>query len=113
MRLERIISLTLRVGVISSALLVTAGLVLYYISGVNSFISTASLSGLEVAKLVMRGNPEGIILAGVIVLIFTPVARVFELLVDYAWSRDKIYTLLSLAVLSLMLFGIFVLPIIR
>jgi uncharacterized membrane protein len=113
LKLERIISLTLRIGVISSSLLVVAGLALYLISGAKSFIPTSELSGIQVIKLLTQGSPEGIILTGVMVLIFTPVVRVLELLFDYAWAKDKIYAILSLAVLTLMLFGIFMLPIIR
>ncbi|MEM3637106.1 MAG: DUF1634 domain-containing protein [Conexivisphaerales archaeon] len=113
MKLERIISLTLRIGVISSAILVVSGLVLFYAKGQSTFIPTNSLSASDVPRLLLAGNPEGVILLGVIVLILTPVVRVFELLLDYLWSRDRVYTILSLAVLCLMLFGILALPILR
>jgi len=113
LRVERIISLTLRIGVVASSLLVITGLVLYLISAANSFIPTSEVNGLKLAELLLQGSPEGIILLGVIVLILTPVVRVLELLIDYAWARDKIYIILSMAVLILMLFGIFALPTIR
>ncbi|MEM0117866.1 MAG: DUF1634 domain-containing protein [Conexivisphaerales archaeon] len=113
MKLERIISLTLRVGVVTSAILVVSGLVLFYISGQSTFTQTSSLSASDVLRLLLAGNAEGVILLGVIVLILTPVARVFELALDYIWSRDKVYIILSIAVLCLMLFGIIVLPVIR
>ncbi|MEM0075428.1 MAG: DUF1634 domain-containing protein [Nitrososphaerota archaeon] len=113
MKLERIISLTLRVGVVSSALLVVLGLLLFYVEGINSFIPTNQLNAFSVFYGLITGNPESIILLGVMVLIATPIVRVLELFLDYVWSKDRLYIALSLAVLMLMLVGVFLLPIVH
>jgi uncharacterized membrane protein len=51
------------------------------------------------------GRPASIIMLGVLLLILTPVARVIAGAVYYAARRDRIYTLISLAVLGLLAAG--------
>lgn len=113
MRLERVISLTLRTGVIFSTILVVTGLVLYYVENGPSFLPTYEVGILTLFAGLVSLRPEAFILLGVVVLIFTPVARVLELLVEYIWLRDRIYVVLSAMVLSVMLFAILLLPSIR
>jgi uncharacterized membrane protein len=110
MKLERVISLTLRTGVILSATLVVLGLLLYYAEGTPSVLRTSSVSVYSVFIGLLSLKPESVILLGVIILIATPVVRVLELFVDYLWGRDKMYAALSFVVLFVMLVGIFVLP---
>ncbi|MDG6934330.1 MAG: DUF1634 domain-containing protein [Nitrososphaerota archaeon] len=110
MSLERAISLTLRTGVVASAILVLIGLSLYYAEGTPVMPPTSSLSAFAVFSGLLALKPESVILLGVIVLIATPVVRVLELFIDYLWSRDRIYAVLSALVLTVMLVGITILP---
>jgi uncharacterized membrane protein len=79
-RLERTISVVLRVGVVASSLCLAAGLAL-------------SLDG--------GAWLEGLLLnIGVVLLLATPVARVLVSIVDYAHERDWAFVALTAVVLA-------------
>lgn len=113
MKLENVISWTLRIGVTLSALLVVSGIVLYFAEGDTSVSVSSSFTVTKIFAGVAQADPLAIILLGVIVLIATPVIRVFELLLNYVWNRDRLYVLLSFLVLFFMLAGIILLPILK
>lgn len=78
-RLERIIGVVLRVGVMSSSLCLAAGLV------------SAVLGGHALADWLLQ--------AGLIILMATPVARVMVSIADYAAERDWAFVALTAIVL--------------
>jgi uncharacterized membrane protein len=110
MNLEKIISWTLRIGVILSAMLVVAGSITYFLERSTNQAPSSNFSVLLVFQDLLRGNPIALILLGVIVLVATPIARVLELVISYGWEKDRTYTLLSFLVLALMLVGIVLVP---
>ncbi|BBD73079.1 membrane protein [Sulfodiicoccus acidiphilus] len=111
MNLERVVSLTLRTGVILSSALVIGGLVLFYVEGRNTTISSSYFNLSRMAQGLLHLDPLAIIMLGVAVLVATPVIRVLELGINYvAADRDRLYVALSFAVLALMLIGILLLP---
>ena len=114
--MDRVISVLLRIGLAVSAALVLAGAVIYL----------ARHGGEVVSYRVFRGEPpsyrylpgilrealhihgRGFILAGLIVLVATPVTRVAYSVVAFLIKRDLVYvasTLVVLAVLLLSLLG--------
>jgi uncharacterized membrane protein len=109
--LEWQISLTLRIGVILSSLLVIIGLGLYFIEGDQSLLVSNSFTLFQVITGLASGNPIAIVLLGVAVLVITPVLRVFELLLSYLGQRDKTYVAFSFLVLLFVVVGIVLLPI--
>jgi uncharacterized membrane protein len=110
--LEKQISLTLRIGVILSSLLVIVGLLLYFVEGNRSLAVSNSFSLFQIFTGLASANPLAIILFGVVVLVITPVLRVFELLLSYLGERDRLYVALSFLVFLFMVIGIILLPII-
>jgi uncharacterized membrane protein len=108
--LAKIVSLTLRIGVILSSAFVITGLVLYYLEHDKSVYNTSYYSISTLLQGLAAGRPEAIILVGVIILIATPVIRVLELGLDFVYKKDKLYVLLSFAVLTVMLIGILLVP---
>ncbi|PSN91341.1 hypothetical protein B9Q03_04480 [Candidatus Marsarchaeota G2 archaeon OSP_D] len=108
--LAKIVSLTLRIGVILSSAFVITGLVLYYLEHDKSVYNTSYYSTSTLLQGLAAGKPEAIILVGVIILIATPVIRVLELGLDFVYKKDKLYVLLSFAVLTVMLIGILLVP---
>jgi uncharacterized membrane protein len=54
-----------------------------------------------------RFDPRGIMAFGILLLIATPVCRVIFGVVGFAVLRDRLYTLISLIVLSVLLFSFF------
>jgi uncharacterized membrane protein len=79
-RLERVIGVVLRAGVMTSSACLAVGLVLALVNGEGG-----------VASLLLH--------TGIIVLLATPVARVVVSIVQYANDRDWMFTLLTAIVL--------------
>jgi uncharacterized membrane protein len=52
-------------------------------------------------------NPEAILQLGVLLLIATPVARVFFSLILFAIARDKLYVAITVVVLTTLAIGLF------
>lgn len=113
-RMDNIISLLLRTGVILSAVIVLIGGIMYLVQ----------YHHLVPDYRVFRGEPTtlrhfGSILHGVVtfhsrswmqlglfVLVATPVARVAFSIFGFYKERDRTYVLLTLVVLSVLLFGL-------
>ena len=89
--IEDIIAFTLWAGVLASTALLAAGLV---------FIG---LSGWQAAA-------SGMISAGVILLLATPVLRVLLSILMFAMEKNKLYVVITVIVLMNLLIAIFVLP---
>jgi len=62
-------------------------------------------SPLAIINSAFSGNPLGIIQFGLLLLIATPVARVFFSVVVFVWQGDLIYSLATLLVLSGLIFS--------
>lgn len=83
-RLERVVGRVLRVGGITSTIVLAVGLVL-----------TLARPAAPVAGTVLR--------AGLIILIATPVARVVASVIEYTAERDWLFAALTLTVLAVLL----------
>lgn len=106
----------LRVGVSAAAVLVLAGGVMYALhapsessSRLHTFTgeSNALRSIRGVVTEAFHGDARALIQMGILILIATPVARVVFGAVSFLRARDWIYVAISLTVLSLLLFSIF------
>lgn len=104
---KKLISTTLRYGVIISATLVILGLIVFSVSSNTNNIYAYNTTKLSLTNL---SNPLTITLYGIIILISLPVIIVGEQVILYSMERDKIYVGISLAVFLIMLFAILVLP---
>ncbi|BCU69364.1 DUF1634 domain-containing protein [Stygiolobus caldivivus] len=106
---KKVISTTLRVGVIISTILIVGGMLIFvglHSSSKDIYSYNTSVS----VSLLYYKDPLTISLYGLIVLILIPVLIVAEQVAIYAYERDKVYLILSLIVLSIMLFAILVMP---
>jgi uncharacterized membrane protein len=104
--LNRLISYTLRIGVLASALLGIVGLALWAATGYTQLsVSAGSGVGNTIASAI-TGNASGVIYLGVAVLVATPVARVALSTFYFARDGDKRYVLITLAVLSMLIFAL-------
>ena len=107
-KLEQIIGNLLRAGVMLAALVVLAG------GGWYLATSGAGLPHFHHFHPANRGLrsigsmplAQGIIMAGLLLLIATPVARVAFSLVAFALERDRLYVVVTLIVLLVLLFSI-------
>ena len=107
MDLNRLVSYSLRIGVLTSALLSLVGLSVWADHGFDNVVSAAGSDIASTLASAFRGNDSGIIYLAIVVLIATPVFRVVISSVYFVKEGDGKYVLISLAVLSMLLFALF------
>ncbi len=106
MDLNHLISYSLRIGVLTSALLSTAGLAVWAATG---FANLSAISGSGVSSSVasaVTGNATGLIYLAVAALVATPVFRVALSTFYFAREGDRRYVVITLAVLSMLVFAL-------
>lgn len=112
-RMEAIMGLLLRFGVVLASTVVLAGGVFYlqdhagkraeYGSFVAHPVSLRHPG--ELLRGMARGEAAAIIEVGILLLIGTPIARVMFAVVSFAIERDRLYVAISLTVLAVLLYG--------
>ncbi|HTW62882.1 MAG TPA: DUF1634 domain-containing protein [Terracidiphilus sp.] len=113
-RLEIIIGQLLRTGVLLSAAIVFGGGVLYLVRYHAARLSFRSfqVGGPEIrtvpgiAHAAAHLTSQGLMQAGLVLLILTPVARVAMAVAGFALERDRLYTVVSLIVLLILAFSL-------
>jgi uncharacterized membrane protein len=115
-RLETLVGVMLRTGVLLAAAVVLTGGVMYLVQshGVRADYSHfrpepaqfATLKG--AATSFTTGDPRSIIMLGLLILIATPVARVGMCVVGFLMERDRMYLAVSSVVLLILLYSLFV-----
>jgi uncharacterized membrane protein len=113
-QVEQFLGSLLRAGVILSSIVVLAGGVLYLrqfgqtTTDKNIFQSEPaelrSVSGIVRDAMAIDGR--GVIQFGLLLLVATPVARVFFSVIAFAIEGDRRYVLIALIVLSILLFSL-------
>ena len=113
-KMEWVISLLLRIGVVSAAALVFAGGILYLYQQGNVFPHYQTFQG-EPSYLRSLGgilssavslDSRGIIQLGLVLLVLTPVARVVFSVAAFAIQRDRLYVCVTLIVLIILLYDL-------
>ncbi len=102
MDINRLISLSLRVGVLAAVVLSIFGLLAWISSGSNV---VGVVSGSDVWSTLLKAfqvNAAGLIYLSVAFLIATPIFRVGLSAVYFGHEKDGKYVLISLAVLSML-----------
>ena len=107
----------LRVGVVLSIAIMLVGMAVTFAHHPEYFSSRPALGALtspkthfqntllEVISGIRRGGGEAIVMAGLLVLIATPVARVVLSVVVFVKVRDRLYAAITSAVLMILLFS--------
>jgi uncharacterized membrane protein len=113
-KIDQIISILLRSGVLISALVVLGGGIFYLILygatlpdyGVfrGEPADLRSVSG--IVKDVLSFDSRGIIQFGLLILVATPVARVVFSILAFALQRDRTYVIVTLIVLAVLLYSL-------
>jgi uncharacterized membrane protein len=114
-KLEVVIGNLLRAGVIASAIIVFLAGILFVTQHHADTVHYATFqmerSDLRTITGVFRSaralRPDAIIQLGLLLLIATPVARVALAALGFYLERDRVYLVVSLIVLSILLFSIF------
>lgn len=101
-RLDRYVSMVLRVGMLLSVAVIAVGLLLYVLfPGPAEPIPPERLPG-----ELMNGSPAAVISLGILLLIITPLARVLAAALVFAVNREPRFVLASLAVLTAIVLAI-------
>ena len=113
-RLERLMGNLLRIGVVVSATVVGGGAVLFLVRHGGELphyrvfhgepSDLRSVHGIVVDAL--GGSARGLVQLGLLLLIATPVARVVLAVIGFLRERDRTYVVITLVVLSVLLFSI-------
>ena len=106
MDLNRLISYSLRIGVLTSAILSLSGLAIW---GATGFHDLGTASGSSIGSTIgsaTSGNAVGMIYLAVAVLVATPVFRVAMSTFYFARQDDKKYVAITLVVLSMLIFAL-------
>jgi len=113
--IERLISFTLRAGVLLSISIIVIGVTITFIHHPDYFHSRPALGSLtnaeetfphgirDVARGIAAGRGQAIVMAGILLLIATPIVRVAISVVLFAEKRDWVFALITLTVLILLL----------
>ena len=111
------ISMLLRIGVFLSVAVIAIGIVITfahhpeYMSSHTSLGQLTATSGqypnhlIGVIEGVREGKGQAIVMAGLLLLIATPIARVALSIVAFIIERDRLYTMITAAVLLILLIG--------
>jgi len=95
------IARTLLVGAVVGIVLITVGVVLMAVNGIDPLQET--FPPFEVARVIpdmLALRPEGFLWAGIVIIIATPIARVVGELVTFAIHRDATMAAVALLVLA-------------
>jgi uncharacterized membrane protein len=113
-RIENVLAILLRVGVLLSAVVVSIGAVIYLVRHGHSAVDfhvfrgepadLRGIGGIIGDTLKLRGR--GIIQLGLLLLIATPVARVAFSIFGFAEERDRMYVVFTMIVFSILLYSL-------
>jgi len=113
-RVEKIVGVLLRSGVIIAALVVFVGAIVYLIRNggrsphYEAFLGEPedlrTIPGILKGVLSLRGR--SVIQFGLLLLVATPVARVAFAVAAFGMERDRVYVIVTLVVLALLLFSL-------
>ncbi len=114
-QIDLIISRLLRLGLMASAVLVLAGAVIYLVRHGGEAAAYGVFVGQprtyrEIGGILRESagfHGRGLIMAGLILLVATPVARVVFSIVAFLRERDSVYVAVTLFVLAVLLFSVF------
>ena len=113
-RVERIMGLLLRVGVLLAAAVALAGAVLFlyrhgseaphyhYFHGEPKDLTTPG----GIFREAWHEHSKGMVLTGMLLLIATPIARVVFAVFSFVWLKDWLYTVISLIVLAVLIYSL-------
>jgi uncharacterized membrane protein len=104
---DQAIAVVLRYGAIVSTVIMAVGIALALIRGNLGWSSTyPAIHPRELLPHLLRLEPLAVIEFGILLLLFTPIARIVVAVIGFAVERDLKYVLISLGVLAVVLLSI-------
>ncbi|WP_125764970.1 DUF1634 domain-containing protein [Companilactobacillus hulinensis] len=104
-QVELVIGKILRVGVITSAIVILIGIAMYFINGGGGYDSGFPRRFSAIFSGIAAGKSYAVIMLGVFFLILTPVLRVVVSIYAFYKENDKLYVIITTAVLIILIFA--------
>lgn len=102
--IELIISKCLKIGVLASAAVIATGLALFLITGTGGYPDNSfPTDPLVILQGVAALKPYAVILAGLFILILTPVFRVGVSIIVFLKEKDHMYVKITAVVLAILI----------
>ena len=113
-RMESIMGLLLRFGVVLASTVVLAGGAFYIEDHRGQRVNYRTFTAHPISLLhpgawadgIAHGDAASIIYVGILLLILTPIVRVAFALVGFAIERDRLYMAVSALILAILLWGL-------
>jgi uncharacterized membrane protein len=101
---EIIISKSLKIGVLASAIVILIGFLMFLITGRSGYAGSAYPTALaEIFKGLVLLKPYAIILTGLFILILTPVFRVGVSVIVFLKEKDYLYVGITILVFAILI----------
>jgi uncharacterized membrane protein len=122
MEINDSITYVLRIGVVTSIILIIIGAVLLFLQGssngfpigelasTSSKINSSMFSASDMINGLFLYQGLDFMLLGIIVLIITPIARVITSVLSFMYERNWLYVVITLIVFINMMVAIFIVP---
>lgn len=101
-KIEKHISLAMRIGVVVSAAVMLLGFVLLLVNYQDNFAGYTNPGFIEIFIGLASFNPYSIMLLGIFLLILTPVLRIVTCIILFAKQKDKLYMAITILVLVIL-----------
>ncbi len=102
--IEIIIGKSLKIGVLLSAGIIAAGLILFLVTGNGGYANNSfPVNPVEIVQGAAALKPYAVILLGLLILILTPVFRVGVSLIVFFKEKDYIYVKITAIVLGILI----------
>lgn len=101
-RIEKRISIAIRVGVAIATIFMLFGFVLLLINYQSNFAGYTNPGFAEIFGGLFSLNPYSFMLVGIFLLILTPVLRVVTCIILFVIQKDRLYTAITILVLIIL-----------
>ncbi|APX71606.1 DUF1634 domain-containing protein [Companilactobacillus allii] len=104
-QVELVIGKILRVGVITSAIVILIGIAMYFMNGGGGYDNGFPKRFASIFSGIAAGKSYAVIMLGVFLLILTPVLRVVVSIYAFYKENDKLYVIITTIVLIILVFA--------
>ncbi|KRK81094.1 DUF1634 domain-containing protein [Companilactobacillus nodensis] len=104
-QVELVIGKILRIGVITSAIVVMIGIIMYFINGGGGYTDGFPKRFADIFAGIAAGKSYAVIMLGIFLLILTPVLRVVVSIYAFYKEHDNLYVIITTVVLIILIFA--------
>ncbi|WP_125588308.1 DUF1634 domain-containing protein [Companilactobacillus jidongensis] len=104
-QVELVIGKILRIGVITSAIVIMIGIIMYFINGGGGYTTGFPKRFVDIFSGIVAGKSYAVIMLGIFLLILTPVLRVVVSIYAFYKEHDNLYVIITTVVLIILIFA--------